>query len=55
MNRIGVEIYAFNERSIKMFENVGFVKEGIIRQLVFKKNNFEDEYMYGLLKSEWKR
>ncbi len=55
MNRIGVEIYAFNERSIKMFENVGFVKEGIIRQLVFKNNNFEDQYMYGLLKSEWNR
>lgn len=53
MNRIGVEIYAFNERSIKMFENMGFKREGIIRQLVYKKNKFEDEYIYGLLKSEW--
>jgi RimJ/RimL family protein N-acetyltransferase len=54
MNRIGAEIYSFNERSIKMFENAGFIKEGIIRQLVYKRNKFEDEYMYGLLRGEWK-
>lgn len=54
MNRIAAEVYSFNERSIKMFENIGFVKEGTIRQLVYKKNKFEDEYMYGLLKTEWK-
>lgn len=55
MNRIGAEVYAFNERSIKMFEKMRFVKEGIIRQAVYKKNNFEDEYIYGLLKNEWKK
>jgi len=54
MNRIGVEIYAFNDRSIKLFEALGFKREGIIRECVYKNEKFEDEYLYGLLKSEWK-
>lgn len=54
LNRVGVEIYAFNDRSIKLFESLGFVKEGVIRELVYKKGKFHNEYIYGLLKSEWK-
>lgn len=55
MNRIGVEIYSFNDRSIKLFEGLGFVREGIIRELVFKKGKFEDEYVYGLLRRDWEK
>jgi len=54
LNRIGAEIYAFNDRSIRLFEGLGFQREGIIRQSVFKKGQFVDEYSYGLLKSEWR-
>lgn len=55
MNRIGAEIYAFNQRSMKLFEGAGFKREGIIRELVYKKGRFEDEYIYGILRSEWAR
>lgn len=55
MNRIGVKIFSFNERSINLFENVGFIREGVVRELVYKKGKFEDEYIYGLLKCEWKK
>ena len=55
MNRIGVEIYSFNERSIKLFESLGFVREGVIREQVYKKGKFSDEYIYGLLRQEWKK
>jgi RimJ/RimL family protein N-acetyltransferase len=53
LNRIGAEVYAFNDRSIRLFEGLGFRREGVVRQSVFKKNQFVDEYNYGLLKSEW--
>lgn len=53
MNRVGVEIYAINERSIKIFERFGFKKEGTLRKSVLKNNKYVDEYIYGLLKSEW--
>ncbi len=55
MNRIGAEIYAFNERSIRLFERAGFSREGIIRQSVMKNGRYEDEYVYGLLRDEWRR
>jgi len=54
LNRIGAEIYEFNPRSIHLFENLGFQREGVARQNVFKKGEFRNEYIYGLLKGEWK-
>jgi RimJ/RimL family protein N-acetyltransferase len=53
LNRIGAEIYAFNTPSIALFEKLGFKHEGVIRQCVYKKGKFEDEYIYGLLREEW--
>jgi [ribosomal protein S5]-alanine N-acetyltransferase len=53
LNRIGAEIYAFNIPSIALFEKLGFKREGVIRQCVYKKGKFEDEYLYGLLREEW--
>jgi RimJ/RimL family protein N-acetyltransferase len=53
LNRLGVEIYAFNERSIRLFEGLGFRKEGVVRQNVWKRGAFADEFVYGLLQAEW--
>jgi RimJ/RimL family protein N-acetyltransferase len=53
MNRIGAEVYAFNQRSIRLFEGLGFRREGIVRQAVLKQGAFYDEYLYGLLRCEW--
>jgi len=53
MNRLGAEVYAFNLRSIQLFEGLGFRREGVIRQSVWKNGGFSDEYLYGLLKDEW--
>jgi RimJ/RimL family protein N-acetyltransferase len=55
MNRVGSEIYAFNERSIRLFESLGFQREGVVRQAVWKRQAFVDEYIYGLLREEWLR
>ncbi len=54
MNRIGAEIYAFNAPSIRLFERTGFQREGVIRQSVVKNGLYEDEYVYGLLRDEWR-
>jgi len=53
LNRIGVEVYEFNERSIRLFETLGFRREGIVRENVWKRGEFADEYVYGLLQREW--
>lgn len=53
MNRIGAEVWAFNERSRRMLESLGFKREGTVRQYICKNGAFADEYQYGLLREEW--
>lgn len=52
LNRIGAEIYEFNERSIRLFTGLGFQKEGTRRQYIFKDGKFKDELLYSLLRDE---
>ena len=53
LNRIGVQIYEFNARSIRLFEGLGFCREGVKRQFVFKDGTFKDEVQYSLLREDW--
>lgn len=42
-----------NVPSIKMAEKLGFIKEGLIRGFVFKKNCFQNAYLMSILKEEY--
>ena len=55
MNRIGAEIYEFNEPSIKLFESNGFQLEGRLRQYIFKDGVYKDELLYSLLREDWEK
>jgi len=54
LNRIELVCWSFNKRGQKAYEKVGFVKEGIRRQKLYRKGKYHDEYCYGILKKEWK-
>jgi RimJ/RimL family protein N-acetyltransferase len=54
MHRIGAEIYSNNERSIRLFERLGFKREGAFRENVLKRGAYVDELLYGLLENEWR-
>jgi UDP-4-amino-4,6-dideoxy-N-acetyl-beta-L-altrosamine N-acetyltransferase len=53
LNRIWCEVYS-NNSSIKLYENIGFKIEGVLRQHIFKEGKFLDSIMMGMLKSEFK-
>ncbi len=55
LNRIGAEIYEFNERSIRLFERNGFRREGVFRQYIFKDGVFKDSYSYSLVRKDWEK
>ncbi|MBI5295525.1 MAG: GNAT family N-acetyltransferase [Chloroflexi bacterium] len=55
LNRIGAEIYEFNERSIRLFERNGFRREGVFRQYIFKDGIFKDEHLYSLVRGDWEK
>lgn len=50
MNRLGASIYAFNQRSIRLFESLGFQREGVLHQYVWKGTAYQDELLYYMLK-----
>jgi RimJ/RimL family protein N-acetyltransferase len=53
LHRINSGVISFNERSIKMHNNLGFTEEGRQRQLIFKNGVFCDYVLFGLLRDEW--
>ena len=53
LNRIGLGVWAYNDRAIATYRKIGFVDEGRRRQVVFHAGRFHDEILMSLLSSEW--
>ncbi|MBW8308808.1 MAG: GNAT family N-acetyltransferase [Candidatus Paracaedibacteraceae bacterium] len=53
LNCIYAHINSYNEKSQKLFEKCGFVKEGILRDRIFKKGDYHNIYSYSLLKGDF--
>lgn len=46
---------AYNERSIRFHLNLGFQREGVLRQQHFDGQQYHDVECFGLLASEWQK
>ncbi|MBD8048864.1 MAG: GNAT family N-acetyltransferase [Clostridium argentinense] len=55
INKIKLNVYAFNERAIKSYEKCGFKKEGLLRQEIFRQGKYNDEVVMGILREEYYR
>ena len=53
LNRIYLYVYENNPRAIKAYETAGFVREGMLRQAVFKNGRYLDLMVMSVLRSEW--
>jgi [ribosomal protein S5]-alanine N-acetyltransferase len=53
-NHLTASIYEGNDASMKVVKKVGFILEGVLRKNVFKENKYLDQYIYGLLKEDFK-
>jgi len=53
MNRISAKVLVDNVASIKACEKFGYVREGILRQAVFRNGKYRDVVIYSMLKSEF--
>ncbi len=42
-----------NEASQQVWEKLGFTQEGELREEIFRNGEYENAYIYGLLKEEW--
>ena len=55
LNRVFLKVLKRNTIAIKLYEKVGFITEGILRECTFKNNCFEDELIMGILKNEFEK
>ncbi len=53
LNRLALITLSSNIAAIKLYEELGFSREGILRQAFIRDSLFVDAYQYGLLKSEF--
>lgn len=52
-NRACTLILDSNFPSQKLFEKLGFVREGILRDSAFKNSHYHNQFVYGLLRSDF--
>ena len=55
LNRIYLFTEVENVAAQKLFERVGFVREGVIRQDIMSHGKYVDRIAYGFLREEWSR
>jgi RimJ/RimL family protein N-acetyltransferase len=53
LNRVELEVYAFNPRAIRAYEKAGFRRDGVRRQALYRNGAFHDIHMMGILREEW--
>lgn len=53
LRRIVLEVYEYNERAIRSYEKIGFVKEGKVRRNIFKDGRYVDEYVMAIFKDDY--
>lgn len=53
LNRVGLEVYSYNTRAIKAYAKVGFVQEGVLREMVLRDGDYYDMHIMGILHREW--
>jgi len=53
VHRIGLDTWSFNERMMRVVEKLGFVREGIERELIRWQGEWLDRVHFGMLRREW--
>ena len=54
LHRVQATVFSTNERSIALFEKLGFRREGVFREFLHRDGERYDMVLYGLLEHEWR-
>ena len=53
LNRVWLEAYEYNQRGIHIYEKVGFLKEGTLRQDHYLEGRYWNTILMGILREDW--
>ncbi|MFC1715761.1 GNAT family N-acetyltransferase [Candidatus Poribacteria bacterium] len=54
LHRIFLTVLSFNTRAIRTYEKVGFKKEGVFRDHIYRNGKYHDVHYMGILEDEWR-
>lgn len=55
LHRLQLNVFSYNTRAIRLYERLGFTREGVLREFLHRDGQRFDVYVYGLLAREWER
>lgn len=53
LHRVFTETFSFRVEHMHLLEKFGFQREGVLREHIYKRNQWYDSVMHGLLSEEW--
>jgi RimJ/RimL family protein N-acetyltransferase len=53
LHRVGLTVFAFNERAIRAYRRCGFAIEGRAREAIWRDGRFWDELSMSILRTDW--
>ena len=55
INKVKLNVYSFNKRAMRCYEKCGFIREGVLRQEIYREGRYHDDIVMGLLRDEYKK
>jgi RimJ/RimL family protein N-acetyltransferase len=53
LHRVQLTVFGYNEVAIRLYEKLGFTREGVYREFLERDGQRYDMYVYGILRREW--
>jgi RimJ/RimL family protein N-acetyltransferase len=54
LNKVWLHVLTSNERGIRAYERVGFRREGVLRQHLYREGRYQDLLSMAILREDWK-
>jgi RimJ/RimL family protein N-acetyltransferase len=55
MHSVGLECFGWNVRAVSLYEKLGFVKEGVLRERLWFDGRWHDEILFGMIRGDWEK
>jgi RimJ/RimL family protein N-acetyltransferase len=53
LRRVQLTVFSYNELALRLYEKLGFQREGVFREFLQRDGQLYDMLLYGLLRREW--
>ena len=54
LHKVSLLTYGFNKRAIRSYEKVGFKVEGVLKENIYREDQYHDEIIMSIFKEECK-